>query len=111
MMARFIFYEGKLDEFKRLSSQCTDIVRAKDRDTLQYEICASGDESECIVLERYWDFEALIEHMTNPGGPGGDPLRREGLRRAPGRAERTTAGWSGGRPGPSLHAYRAMQTP
>jgi quinol monooxygenase YgiN len=66
-IARFKFYEGKLQEFKRLSGQCMDIVRAKDTGTLQYETYFNDDESECIVLERYKDSEALIEHLAHVG--------------------------------------------
>jgi quinol monooxygenase YgiN len=66
-IARFKFHEGKLDEFKRLSAQCMEIVRTKDTGTLQYEIYFNGDESECMVLERYRDSAALIEHAEHLG--------------------------------------------
>ena len=66
-IARFKFHEGKLDEFKRLSAQCMEIVRAKDTGTLQYEIYFNDDETECIVLERFRDSEALIEHAQHLG--------------------------------------------
>jgi quinol monooxygenase YgiN len=66
-IARFKFHEGKLEEFKRLSAQCMEIVRTKDTGTLQYEIYFNDDQSECIVLERYRDSEALIEHATHLG--------------------------------------------
>jgi quinol monooxygenase YgiN len=70
-IGRFKFDEvGKLEEFKRLSAQAMEIVRAKDTGTLQYEIYFSGDQSECIVLERYTDSEALLEHATNLGDLG-----------------------------------------
>jgi quinol monooxygenase YgiN len=69
-IARFSFYEGKVEDFKRLSQQCMDIVRAKDTGTLQYEIFLDEDQTECIVLERYRDSEALIEHMANLGDLG-----------------------------------------
>jgi quinol monooxygenase YgiN len=59
-IARFRFHEGKLEEFKRLSAQCMDIVRIKDTGTLQYDIYFNDDQSECIVHERYRDSEALI---------------------------------------------------
>jgi len=42
----------------------------KDTGTLQYEIYFNDDESECIVLERYRDSAALIEHTANLGGLG-----------------------------------------
>jgi quinol monooxygenase YgiN len=66
-MARFKFHEGKLEEFKRLSAQCMEIVRTKDTGTLQYDIYFNDDQSECIVLERYKDSEALIEHAAHLG--------------------------------------------
>ena len=66
-IARFKIHEGKLEEFKRLSAQCMGIVRTKDTGTLQYEIYFNDDQSECIVLERYRDSEALIEHAAHIG--------------------------------------------
>jgi quinol monooxygenase YgiN len=66
-IARFKFHEGKVEEYKRLSAQCMEIVRTKDTGTLQYEIYFNDDESECVVLERYRDSEALIEHSANIG--------------------------------------------
>ena len=66
-IARFKFHEGNLEEFKRLSAQCMEIVRTKDTGTLQYAIYFNDDQSECIVLERYRDSEALIEHAVHLG--------------------------------------------
>src|SRR6266550_250467 len=66
-IARFKFHEGKLEEFKRLSAQAMEIVRTMDTGTLQYDIYFNDDQSECIVLERYRDSEALIEHGANLG--------------------------------------------
>jgi quinol monooxygenase YgiN len=64
---RFKFHEGRLEEFKRLSAQAMEIVRTKDTGTLQYDIYFNDDQSECIVLERYRDSEAAIEHASNLG--------------------------------------------
>jgi hypothetical protein len=47
-----------------------EIVQAKDTSTLQYEIHFNDDQSEAIVLERYRDSEALIEHAANLGELG-----------------------------------------
>ena len=70
-IGRFKFDQvGKLEEFKRLSAQVIEIVRAKDTGTLQYEIYFSDDQSEAIVLERYRDSEALIEHAAHLGDLG-----------------------------------------
>ena len=66
-VARFKFHEGKVEEFKRLSAQAMDIVRAKDTGTLQYEIYLNEDQSECVVYERYRDSEAVIEHGAHVG--------------------------------------------
>jgi quinol monooxygenase YgiN len=67
-IARFKFDEGKLEEFKRLSARCMQIVRTKDTGTLQYEIYFNDDQSECIVLERFKNSEALTQHAANVGG-------------------------------------------
>ena len=66
-IARFKFDEGNVEEFKRLSAQALEIVRTKDTGTLQYDLYFNNDESECIVLERYRDSEALIEHAEHLG--------------------------------------------
>ncbi len=66
-IARFKFHEGKLEEYKRLSAQAVEIVRAKDTGTLQYDTYFNDDQSECMVIERYKDSEAAIEHAANLG--------------------------------------------
>ena len=70
-IGRFKFDQaGTLEQFKRLSAQAIEIVRAKDTGTLQYEIYLSDDQSEAIVLERYTDSEALTEQAANLGALG-----------------------------------------
>jgi quinol monooxygenase YgiN len=64
-IARFTFHEGKVEEFKRLSAEAMEIVRTKDTGTMPYEIYLNDDQSEAIVVERYRDSEALIEHFAN----------------------------------------------
>jgi quinol monooxygenase YgiN len=66
-IARFKINEGKLEEFKRLSAQSMEIVRTKEPGTLQYDIYFNDDQSECVVLERYRDSKAAIEHAENLG--------------------------------------------
>lgn len=61
-IVRFTFHEGQVEEFKRLSTQAMEIVRAQDTGTLQYETYFNEDESEALVLERFRDSDALIEH-------------------------------------------------
>jgi hypothetical protein len=42
-----------------------DIVRAKERDTLEYSIYFNEDESEAVVIERFASSEALVQHGAN----------------------------------------------
>jgi quinol monooxygenase YgiN len=64
-IARVKFHPGKLAEWKRLTEMAMEIVRTKDRGTLQYEIFFNADESEAMVFERYRDADAAIEHFSN----------------------------------------------
>ncbi len=64
-IARFKFNEGKREEFERLSSQAMEIVRTKDSGTLQYDTFFNDDRSECVIIERYRDSEAAMEHAAN----------------------------------------------
>ena len=64
-IVRFQFHDGDVEEFKRLSAACMEIVRAKDSGTLQYDTYFNDDETECIVLERFRDADALILHSEN----------------------------------------------
>ena len=66
-VSRFKFHEGKVEEFKRLSAQAMDIVRARDTGTLQYQIYFNDDQSECVLYERYRDSDAVIEHGAHVG--------------------------------------------
>ena len=69
-IARCKFHGGQLEEFKRLAAQAMEIVRYKDTGTLQFEVSFNDDQSECIVLERYRDSQALIEHAEHFGDLG-----------------------------------------
>jgi quinol monooxygenase YgiN len=64
-IVRFRFHDGDVEEFKRLSAQCMEVVRAKDTGTLQYDTYFNDDETECIVIERFRDSDALIQHGEN----------------------------------------------
>jgi quinol monooxygenase YgiN len=66
-IARFKFHKGKREEYLRLSDQAVDIVRRKDSGTLAYDLYLNGDQSECMVIERYRDSEAAMEHAANLG--------------------------------------------
>ena len=66
-IVRFNFRDGNVEEFKRLSARCRDIVRTQDTGTLEYDVYFNDDESECIVHEKYRDSDALIEHAEHIG--------------------------------------------
>lgn len=61
-IVRFRFHAGQVEAFKRLSAQAMEIVRSQDSGTLQYETYFNADESQALVLERFRDSDALIEH-------------------------------------------------
>ena len=75
-IARFEFGDGQLEEFKRLAAQGMEIVRNKDTGAVQFEISFNDDQSECIVLERYRDSEALLEHAAHLGDQMRQSLQR-----------------------------------
>ena len=64
-IVRFTFHAGMVEEFKRLSAECIEIVRSKDLGTLQYDTYFNDDESQAIVLERFRDSDARILHGQN----------------------------------------------
>ena len=64
-IARFRFHEGRVAEYKRLSEQAMAIVRSKEPGTLQYDIFFNADETAAVVIERFRDSDALIEHGRN----------------------------------------------
>jgi quinol monooxygenase YgiN len=67
-IARLQIHDGKLEAFKRVASQCMQVVRTKDTGTLQYELFFNEDQTECIVLERYRDVQSMLQHQSNIGG-------------------------------------------
>jgi quinol monooxygenase YgiN len=64
-IARMKIFDGKLEEFKRISKQARDIVRAQDIGTLQYDVFLNAAGTEALVLERYQDEAALMHHHEN----------------------------------------------
>jgi quinol monooxygenase YgiN len=66
-IARFRFHEGMREEYLRLADQAAEIVRAKEPGTLGYDLYLNGDQSECMIIERYRDSEAAMAHAANLG--------------------------------------------
>lgn len=67
LSARCDVHEGKLDEFRAVAAACLESVKQKDTGTLQYEWFFDDDHERCVILERYRDSEALLEHVANLG--------------------------------------------
>lgn len=67
--AKFKIHKGKLDEFKKIASDCVVAVakNEKGKGSLQYDWFFSPDNSECIVHETYVDSNAVLTHMGNVG--------------------------------------------
>ena len=66
-IVRFRFHADQVEEFKRLSAECLEVVKAKDDGTLQYDTFFNEDQTECIVLERFRDLDSLLQHSANIG--------------------------------------------
>ena len=66
-IARFRFLEGRREEYLSLSKQANAIVEAKDSGTLQYDLFLNHDQTECMIVERYRDSDAAMEHAANLG--------------------------------------------
>jgi quinol monooxygenase YgiN len=66
-IARFRFLEGRREEYLRLSDQAREIVRTTEPGTLQYDLYLNGDQSECMIVERYRDSQAAMAHAANVG--------------------------------------------
>lgn len=64
-IARFRFHDGKVAEYKRLTAEAMEIVRAREPGTLEYSIYFNEDETAAVVIERFRDETALIEHGSN----------------------------------------------
>ena len=65
--ARLKIKPGKMVELKKLAHSCVEIVKLKDKGTLQYDWFYNESESECIVRERYLNSDAVLEHIANLG--------------------------------------------
>ncbi len=67
VIAHFKIHEGQLERFMELADTCLGIVKEQDQGTRQYDWCFDADRTECIVLERYRDSDAVLEHIAHVG--------------------------------------------
>jgi hypothetical protein len=76
-ISRIKLGDRQLEDFKRLAAEIMDMTRRMDAGTLQLDMYFNDDESECVVLERYKDSGALMEHAGHLGDLG-QALQRMG---------------------------------
>lgn len=67
-------HEGKLEAFQQVAAACLKSVQDNDKRTLDYDWLFNDDRSVCVVLERYPDSDALLEHIANLGETFGELL-------------------------------------
>ncbi len=67
VIARFSIHEGQLEAFKAAAAECQRIVTEKDQNTLQYDWSLNSEQTECVVVERYRDSDAVLEHVSHVG--------------------------------------------
>ena len=65
--ARLKINPGKMEEFKKVANSCVEMVKQKDKGTIQYDWFYNHSKSECVVRERYVDSDAVLAHMANVG--------------------------------------------
>jgi hypothetical protein len=65
---------AQLDRQFITPSQAGEIVRTKDTGTLQYDTYFNDDESERMIIERYKNSEAAMEHAANLGAISAEVL-------------------------------------
>jgi quinol monooxygenase YgiN len=58
---------GKMEDFKKLANSCVEVVKQKDKGTIQYDWFYNDQKSECIVIERYVNSKAGLDHIANVG--------------------------------------------
>ena len=63
-VARRKIHDSNRDELTRLAATCAALVRTKDTGTLQYALSFNSDNTACLVIERYRDSQALLDHLS-----------------------------------------------
>lgn len=63
----FTIADGKLDEFKEMSTGYINNARDNEPGTLEYQWYVSDDGSKCLVIETFADSDAMMTHLGNVG--------------------------------------------
>jgi quinol monooxygenase YgiN len=67
VIARCKIHEGKLEAFRAAAAGCLRSVQEQDTGTNQYDWFLNEDQTEAVVLEKYRDSDAVLEHIANLG--------------------------------------------
>jgi quinol monooxygenase YgiN len=67
VIARCSIHPGKLESFRKVAALCLTNVRQKERGAMRYDWFLNADQKECVVIERYRDSGAVLEHIANLG--------------------------------------------
>lgn len=69
VIARCAIHPGKLDAFREIAAVCLKGVTEKEkgRGALRYDWFLREDGTHCVVIERYRDSAAVLEHIANLG--------------------------------------------
>ena len=67
VIARCKIHEGKLEAFRAAAAGCLRSVQEQDTGTHQYDWFLNENQTEAIVLEKYRDSDAVLEHIANMG--------------------------------------------
>lgn len=60
--AYFIIEKDNVKQFKKLIREMSEVVKANESDTLEYQFYLNEDETICIVHETYVDSKAALAH-------------------------------------------------
>ena len=62
--AEFTISEGKIKEYKKLIKEMSNVVKAIEPDTINYQFYFDRSEIRCIVHETYKNSEAVFSHIN-----------------------------------------------
>lgn len=60
--AEFIVEKDKVEQFKKLIREMSNVVETIEPSTLVYQFYINGDGTKCMVHETYVDSEAVLSH-------------------------------------------------
>ncbi len=62
--AEFTISEGKIKDYKKLIKEMSNVVKANEPDTINYQFYFDRSEIRCILHETYKSSEAVFSHIN-----------------------------------------------